>query len=245
MIKLQIHSSPEELIQTAANLFIKSGQSAIREKGIFSVALSGGSTPQPLYELLKSAPYLDSVDWNLIHFFWGDERTVPPDHPESNFFQANQILLEPLGINPENIHRIQGELEPVLAADNYQSEISSFFPSSPPRFDLILLGMGSDGHTASLFPKTKVVAHPEDYQLVAANHVPQLNTWRITFTPQLINRSARVIFLVSGDNKASPLHQVIEGPYKPDTYPSQLINPENGELLWLIDEAAAQRLTSY
>ena len=243
MKKIHIFQTLNELIQAAADLFISTASTAIKDQGQFSVVLSGGSTPVPLYKSLadKSA---DRLAWDKIHFFWGDERPVPPDHQDSNFKQANQFLLKHRPIPLENIHRIQGELPPKEAARKYQEEISTWFQQSPPRFDLILLGMGNDGHTASLFPKTDLVindrSNPE--LLVAANWVPQLDTWRITFTPTLINAAARIIFLISGSSKAGPLKQVLEGEYQPELLPSQLIQPSNGDIFWLVDHEAGASL---
>lgn len=239
---IQVYPTTEGMIKAGAKLFMELASIAISDRGTFSVVLSGGATPQPLFEFLAADKSADLLDWNRIHFFWGDERTVPPDSSESNYRQAYQTLLDPRMIPPGNIHRIKGELDPVKAASLYQKEISGLLLESPPSFDLILLGMGGDGHTASLFPGTKVVSNPGDFQWVAANQVPQQNTWRITFTPQLINAARTVIFLVSGQNKAETLKRVLEGPFLPEIYPSQLINPDHGNLIWLVDQAAAFNL---
>ena len=245
MKKIQIYPALDELIQAAADQFISTASTAIRDRGGFSVVLSGGSTPLPLYNYLADNP-ADHIAWDKIHFFWGDERAVPPDHPDSNYRQVNQSLLKRRPIPLENIHRIQAELPPVEAARKYQEEILAWFQKSPPRFDLILLGMGNDGHTASLFPKTELVlkdrSNPES--LVAANWVPQLDTWRITFTQDLINAARNILFIVSGKNKKSSLKQVIEGPYNPEVYPSQLIDPKQGNLSWYIDQEAAMELSN-
>jgi 6-phosphogluconolactonase len=243
-MKIRIFPNLQRLIKAAAELFLGSASDAIRQNGLFTIVLAGGATPQPLYEYLGSDSSADALDWSRVHFFWGDERCVAPDHPESNFRTANQAVLVPRAISPANIHRIQGELDPVQAASAYQEELNHFFQGSPPRFDLILLGMGSDGHTASLFPGTDVVSHPDAYQWVQANHVPQLDTWRITFTPRLINQAAKVVFLVSGADKAITLQHVLEGPYLPETYPSQLINLPSGNLIWLINSDAGSSLES-
>lgn len=244
MNKIQIYQTLNELIRAAADQFISTASTAIKNQGQFSVVLSGGSTPLPLYKSLAEDP-VDLLAWDKIHFFWGDERPVPADHPDSNFKQADQFLLKLRPIPPENIHRIQGELPPAEAARIYQEEISTWFRQSPPRFDLVLLGMGNDGHTASLFPKTDLVcsdrSNPE--QLVAANWVPQLDTWRITFTHHLINAAKNILFLVAGKDKTSPLKQVLEGQYNPEIYPAQLIDPKQGFLSWYIDRDAAAALS--
>ena len=242
-----IHTYPtsEVLITNAAEWFIKLGIKTIQQTGSFSVALSGGSTPLPLYQYLAQDPHADSLDWNKTHFFWGDERSVPPTHAESNYAQANQSLLITRNVPRENIHRIQGELDPAAAAGEYQKEILFWFGESAPSFDLILLGLGEDGHTASLFPGTTVVqtAGSNMENWVAANWVPRLETWRITFTPLLINQSSRVMFLVLGANKADPLYQILEGTYQPENYPAQLVNPLSGDLTWFIDQEAGAKLS--
>jgi 6-phosphogluconolactonase len=239
---IQVYPTNEGIVKAAANIFIDLASTAISDRGSFSVVLSGGGTPQPLYEFLAADKSADFLEWSRIHFFWGDERTVPPDNPESNYRQAYQTLLGPRLIQPGNIHRIKGELDPVKAARIYQKEISDWTQTSPPSFDLVTLGMGGDGHTASLFPGTKVVSNPGDYQWVAANRIPQQDTWRITLTPQLINAARTVIFLVSGQNKAETLKRVLEGPFLPENYPAQLIKPCPGKLIWLVDQAAASNL---
>jgi 6-phosphogluconolactonase len=241
-MNVQVYPNAEGMVKAGANLFMYHASTAISDRGTFSVVLSGGGTPQPLFKFLAADKSADLLDWSRIHFFWGDERTVPPDSSESNYQQAYKTLLGPRLIQPGNIHRIKGELDPVKAASLYQKEISELLLESPPRFDLIFLGMGGDGHTASLFPGTKVVSNPGDYQWVAANQVPQQDTWRITFTPQLINAARTVIFLVSGQNKAQTLKRVLEGPFLPETYPAQLIKPDHGKLIWLVDQGAASNL---
>lgn len=232
------------MINSVVDQFISLGKAAIDDRGQFSVALSGGSTPQPLYEILVG-PRGNSLDWTKVHFFWGDDRCVPPDHPDSNFNQANKLLLIPRSINNKNIHRIKTELPPVEAASIYQTEIFTFFQGEFPRFDLVLLGMGSDGHTASLFPGSDLVLKdlPSDECVVSANWVSKLNSWRITFTHHLINAAHNVFFMVTGEDKAKTLKQVLEGPIDPGNLPSQLIDPLEGELLWFIDQEAAAELS--
>jgi len=244
MNKIQIYPSIEDVVQQTSGVFIKAAAEAIQQKDVFSVALSGGNTPQPLYTYLAENPAGDILDWNKLHFFWGDERAVPLDHSDSNFRQAYHALLQPLHIPPENIHRIQGELDPATAAKNYQQEILNWFEEIPPRFDLILLGMGSDGHTASLFPGTAAVINPPKNSWVLPNYVPRLSTWRITFIPKLINAAAQVIFLVTGQSKAETLLAVHEGEYLPERLPSQLIKPVNGSQVWILDQAAGELLST-
>lgn len=241
MPEIQIIPTQDELTAAAAALFLKIGRQAIQDRGRFSVALSGGSTPLPLYRRLAE-PGLDSeLDWSKIHFFWGDERAVGKEHPDSNFGQAYRALLAPRQIPPRQIHRVRGESQPADAARSYQQEILDFFPETPPRLDLVLLGMGSDGHTASLFPGTSVVretGRPEE-SWVDAVHAPRLDSWRITFTPRLINAARRILFLVSGADKAETLYQVLKGPYQPRIFPSQLIG---GKVTWLVDQEAGSLL---
>ena len=244
MNKIRIYTSVEDVILQTAGLFIKTAAKAIQQKDVFSVALSGGSTPQPLYTYLAEKPAGEILDWNKIHFFWGDERAVPPDNPDSNFRQVYQTLLQSRQIPTENIHRIQGELDPLTAAGSYQQEILDWFDETPPRFDLILLGMGADGHTASLFPGTVAVINTPQTNWVIPNFVPHLSTWRITFSPELINAAAQVIFLVTGQSKAEMLLTVLEGEYLPERYPSQLIKPSNGSLVWILDQAAGDLLST-
>ncbi len=244
MKKILTYLSQEEMISSAAAQFISIGLAAIQDRGQFSVTLSGGNTPKPLYEILAS-PDADLLDWDMVHFFWGDERCVPSNHPDSNFNQANQVLLRPRSIKDENIHRIKTELQPKETARQYQEEILSYFHGNIPRFDLVLLGMGSDGHTASLFPGSELVAgdHPNENCLVASDWVPKFDAWRITFTPRLINAAQNVFFLVSGRNKANTLKLVLEGPSSPEHFPSQLIAPDQGNLFWHVDLEAAAELS--
>jgi len=243
MNKIRISPTIEGTITNIAGYFISIASEQINQKDIFSVALSGGSTPKSLYEFLAQDASADDLPWDKIHFFWGDERAVPPDHPDSNFLQASSTLLEPRLIPAENIHRIMGELDPKTAAAFYQEEILAWFKDTPPRFDLVLLGMGTDGHTASLFPGSQALQDSQQNQWVTANQIPQLSSWRITFTAKLINAAEQVVFLVTGQPKAETLFKVLEGPNLPNKYPSQLINPHNGSLIWILDQAAASMLT--
>jgi 6-phosphogluconolactonase len=242
MTDIHIHPSPAEVGQEAGLLFCDLARMAIQRQGAFSVALSGGSTPTPLFHYLATDRAADILDWGKIHFFWADERSVPPHHPDSNYLSAQQSLLNPRAIPSENIHRIKGELEPNQAAEEYQGEILSWFGISPPSLDLILLGMGADGHTASLFPETQPVKHPENDEWVTALHVPQLDSWRITMTSRLINAASHVVVLVTGSSKASTLSAVLQGPFQPENYPIQLIKPEKGKLAWLVDSEAGSAL---
>jgi len=180
------------------------------------------------------------LDWTKVHFFWGDERCVPPDHPDSNYHMAWNALLNHLPVPYENLHRMEGEIDPGLGAKRYQDELENFFGSQP-NFDLVLLGMGTDGHTASLFPGTSAVTNMESW--VVSNYVPSMNTWRLTLTPGIINHARNVIFIISGESKAGVLRRVFKGKYNPSLFPSQIINPVEGNLFWFVDKAAAKLLT--
>lgn len=204
------------------------------------VALAGGSTPRGLYRLLTGEAYRPQLSWEHLRVFWGDERTVPPDHQESNFRMAEEALLSHVPIPSNQVFRIEGELPPGEAAVRYEAVLREQFRLSPgevPQFDLILLGMGPDGHTASLFPGTSAVA--ESQKLVAAPWVEKLHTHRVTLTPPVLNAAKHVVFLVSGKDKATALQAVLEGPADPTRYPAQIVNPLAGSLVWLINQDAA------
>jgi 6-phosphogluconolactonase len=243
--EIRILTDTEEIIQAAAVEFVHQTIETVQAKGLFTVALSGGSTPKGLYSLLASdgkPGFRLQVPWNKIHFFWGDERHVPPDHPDSNYRMAYEAMLSKVTVPPENVHRIKSENPDAgKAAEDYERELHEFFRLEAghlPRFDMVLLGMGADGHTASLFPGTKVIH--EKKRLVIAPWVEKLNTYRITLTPPVLNNAARVIFLISGEEKAETLRTVLQGSYQPERFPAQIIRPANGKLLWLIDQSAAR-----
>ncbi len=239
--EILIFSQIEELNNFAAEKFIEIGSDAIKNVNKFSVALAGGSTPKSLYQLLSSDKFKNKIDWSKVFFFFGDERDVLPDAEESNFRMAHESLLKPLQIPEKNVFRWQTELENPAA--KYESVIRKFFDSDNtglPRFDLILLGMGDDGHTASLFPFTEALNETE--KIAAANFVENFNTTRLTLTFPAINKARNIIFLISGAGKAETLKEVLEGEFQPLKLPSQNVKPENGKLFWLIDEKAAQFL---
>ena len=242
MSQLQIYPDASSLAIAAAERIVGLADEAIKHHAGFSIALSGGSTPKTLYELLATPIYSERVDWSNVHVFWGDERCVPPDDIESCYRMARETLLDHVPISPANIRRIQGEIPPEEAATKYERLLHHFFGNQSPRFDLILLGMGDDGHTASLFPGTKALS--EEKRWVIENYVEAKQMWRITLTKTAINAAANLIFLVSGAGKAERLRQVLEGNYERDKLPSQLIRPENGSLLWLVDQDAAALLSS-
>jgi 6-phosphogluconolactonase len=240
--KIQIFKDLQELSLTAAELFVKSAAQAITTRGHFYTALSGGGTPKPLYELLARAPYRDQIDWSKVHIFWGDERCVPHDDPGNNYFQAKQALFDHIPLPPENIHRVASELEPEDAANDYARVLNTFAeaPFSWPRFDLVLLGMGDDGHTASLFPGSQVnVTSPAI--AVTANYQDR-PARRISLTQLVFNAARQIVFLAVGQGKSETLASILNGVYHPELLPAQRIRPTDGEILWLIDEAAASKL---
>lgn len=240
--EIKIADDGGELIALAAGLFVSIATKAIEENKRFTVALSGGSTPKALYERLVSK----NLAWNDIFFFFGDERNVLPDDERSNFRMANEAFFRPANILPQNIFRWKTEFaDPDLIAKEYESILKETViqdkrSTACPRFDLILLGLGTDGHTASLFPYTKALNEIE--KLAAANWVPQLNEMRFTMTLPLINNAANSVFLVSGKEKADVVKRVIEGECKTDEFPAQLVSPSNGTLTWLLDKTAASLL---
>jgi len=237
MNNIHIVKDPHELTQVAGQLFYKKAQSAIKNRGRFSVALSGGSTPKRLYQHLADE-YAERINWNQVHLFWGDERNVAPDHEDSNFLMTVETLLRRLPI-PPNIYRVKGENAPDSAAKQYENEILNFFGKNKVVFDLIFLGMGDDGHTASLFPESKALDISDRW--VIENYVEKMNAWRITFTTKTINAARDIVFLISGIGKAEMLKNVLET--QSIIVPSQMIQPSKGKLLWLIDEAAASELS--
>ncbi|MGH9883408.1 MAG: 6-phosphogluconolactonase [Pyrinomonadaceae bacterium] len=244
---IQVSANAQELSRSAAEQFVRLAIEAEREKGLFTVALAGGSTPKNLYALLANGNelYRAQLCWEKIHFFWGDERHVPPDHPDSNYRMANEAMLARVPVPLENVHRIKSELADAgKAAAEYEHTLREFFrlaAGQTPRFDLILLGMGPDGHTASIFPNSDVIN--EKSRLVVAPWIEKFKSYRITLTPPVLNNAAAVIFLVSGAEKAKVLREVLEGNYQPELFPVQLIRPSLGNVLWLVDREAARLLS--
>ena len=238
-------TTPQDLFQAAAEEVIRAATSAIAQRRRFTIALSGGSTPKNMYTLI-AANASASLPWDQMFFFWSDERHVPPDNPESNYRMANEALLSKVPVPAANIFRVPSENpDAAAAADAYEQTLREFFALAPgefPRFDLILLGMGPDGHTASLFPET--AALQEKSRLVVANWVEKLKTSRITFTLPVLNAARGVAFLVSGTDKAAALHEVLEGNDPAEKYPSKLVQPTDGKLIWFVDRAAASLLST-
>ena len=244
--EIRIAADREALARMAADEFAVRAEAAIRARGAFAVALSGGSTPKDLYALLASdeQPFRRSIAWDKVHFFWGDERHVPPDDSQSNYRMAREAMLSKLPVPPGNVHRILAEKpDAAEAAAAYEQTLRDFFrlaPAELPRFDLVLLGLGPEGHTASLFPGNSV--GDDAARLAAAPWVEKLNSFRITLTPAALNRAARVAFLVGGADKAEIVADVIYGPQRPDELPAQCIRPELTNIVWLLDRAAAAKL---
>jgi 6-phosphogluconolactonase len=244
-ITYRISPTPDAVAETAAQFFTAAAVKAVETRGLARIAISGGVTPEAMFALLAdpAQPFVHQIPWNKLDLYWVDERSVPPNHPDSNYRMTNEALLSRVPLPPDQIHRIEGELDPEVAAARYESAIRNSFRlegAETPTFDLILLGMGDDGHTASLFPHTEAL---NDLSHIAiANHVPQKDTWRITLTWPVINQGREVAFLIEGVAKAQVLHDVFLGPYQPDTYPAQIIRPASGRLTLLLDAAAASKL---
>ena len=229
-----------ELSRQTAERFSQLVNQSVQASGRFTVALSGGSTPKHLYSLLASADYKDQIPWKNVQLFWGDERCVPPDHPESNFRMAHETLLSKIGIPAENIHRMAGEQEPQAAAAGYEKELNKFFgleSGALPRFDLIFLGIGEDGHTASLFPGSDAL--DETKRLVVAPFVEKLKSYRLTLTLPVLNHGADVWFLVTGSSKDAAVKEALSGSFE---LPAAKVQPVNGRLIWLITQDASAGL---
>jgi 6-phosphogluconolactonase len=241
--QVRVFSRPEDLFEAAAEEFIRLANAAVREKGYFDVALSGGSTPKALFSLLASKP-AGTIPWKQIRFFWGDERHVAPDHPDSNYRMANEAMLSLVSLDPKNVFRVPAENPDAgAAAAHYDETVRGAFQTGNngvPTFDLILLGLGPDGHTASLFPRTKALH--EKSRLVVANWVDKFKTDRITFTVPVINHAANVMFLVTGKDKAPAMAAVFDGKSDPEQFPAKLVRPATGSLTWLVGQEAAADL---
>ncbi len=229
----------EALAERVARHTLDAGAHALALRGRFDVALAGGSTPKAAYELLASPRFRGELDWSRVRFFFGDERCVPPEHADSNYRMTNETLFAPLGIAASQIARIHGEDDPAAAAEAYNAQLIDLLGSSP-CLDIVFLGMGPDGHTASLFPGT--IGALDLTQFVVANFVPKFGSYRITLTPQIINAARYVTITAAGAEKADALAAVISGPHEPERYPAQLVAPSTGQLDWFVDAAAASKL---
>jgi 6-phosphogluconolactonase len=246
IVEYRVSEDPVALSHTAAQYFVDCARAAVQARGKARLAVSGGSTPRATFKLLAdpAEKYRTQMPWENLEIYWVDERCLPPDNADSNFHMTRETLLDHVSIPEGQIHRICGELPPEEAAAKYESELRNQFRlegAQAPVFDVLALGMGDDGHTASLFPHTGALQ--EIMRLVVANHVPQQKyNWRITLTWPVIVEAREIFFLIAGKDKADPLHRVLQGPYDPETLPSQLIKPRSGRLLMLLDRQAAELL---
>ncbi|HWE22724.1 MAG TPA: 6-phosphogluconolactonase [Myxococcales bacterium] len=245
-MNVSVHCDADALSGAAAEEFVELARASIRSRGRFTVVLSGGGTPKRTYEFLAAPEFRNRVDWSRVEVFWGDERGVPPDHPDSNFHTASAALLEHVPVVRERFPRIRAEIpDRAAAARDYQAEIARAFAVDeaglPPAFDLVLLGMGNDGHTASLFPEAEALREGRRWAVyVEAPQRPPPS--RITLTAPILNRAREIRVLVAGEEKSATLRAVLQGPHEPRRMPIQLIQPENGRMIWLIDRAAASKL---
>lgn len=239
-MKLNIFHTADEVLYALAEYFVQIANESIAAGGRFSVALSGGSSPKKLYELLASTSFADRIDWTKTYFFFGDERNVPLDHADSNYLMAKKALFSPLFIEADNVFAVDTTLTPNEAAQKYSEQIAEFFGDDEMSFDLILLGLGDDTHTASLFPHTEVLA--DVTPAVKANFLPEKQIYRITFNAPLINEAKNIAFLVYGESKAEAVYNALEADENVEDYPAQLIDSITGEVQWFLDEAAAVNL---
>lgn len=237
---VRVYPDFESVSRAAADLFVGRAGEAAAARGRFSAALSGGHTPGRTYEMLGAPPHRDQVDWERVHLFWGDERCLPWDDPRSNARLAYQAWLNRVPLPGRQIHPLDCTRAPAAAARRYEALLGEFFGGGPPRLDLVFLGLGEDGHTASLFPHTPALKEQERW--VAAVYLAAEDLYRVTLTAPILNQAAQVVFLVTGPSKARVLQEVLYGAYDPERLPAQLIRPAAGELLWLVDQAAAAEL---
>jgi 6-phosphogluconolactonase len=243
MADVRTYPDPASLARAAAEHFVTLAAEAIAARGRVAVALSGGSTPRATYALLATEEFAAQLDWSRVHVFWGDERCVPPDHPDSNVRLARETLLDHVPLPAGNVHRIHGEVEPEAAAQAYAAELRAFFGTQWPSFDLVLLGMGNDGHTASLFPGSAALRETARPVVAVRAEYQDRPAHRVTLTPPAINAARQVLFLVAGAAKAETLQAVLEGPA--GRFPAQRIRPTSGRLTWQVDIEAASRLKGY
>ena len=243
MMSVEIFPAPREMSEAVARLFTARAAAAVSLRGRFTAAISGGRTPVELYTLLAKAPFVSLIPWARVHLFWVDERCVPPDHEDSNYRMTREFLLDHVPIPPANVHRMPGEMDPVEAAARYEGQLREFFAphgNGFPVFDCILLGLGEDGHTASLFPGTRAIR--ESARWVLGHYVDAQKGWRITLTPPVINAARTVVFIAAGSGKAAVVKEILEGPFRPDTLPAQIVRPAGGDLVWMLDREAAALL---
>jgi len=234
--KLHAYPNKEQMVTATTERVINEIGQAIQERGLCNMALAGGNTPREVYSTLADDPYRDRVDWDRLHLFWGDERMVPPEHEDSNFRMVKETLLDHVGIPDGNVHRIRGEIVPEQAAREYAEFLHNHFKSDSPRFDIILLGIGEDGHTASLFPGTDAVEECKLYTVGV--FVPRLDTWRVTLTFPVLNAAREVLFLAAGKSKSDIVQRIISIKQPAKEFPASMVNPEDGTLHWMLDSEA-------
>ena len=241
-MNIRTFSNTEQLTYAAADYIANVAQESIASHGHFTLALSGGSTPKKLYGLLATEPYRSQIDWEKVQIFWSDERCVPPDDTESNYHLAQEVMLSKLPLSPNQIHRMPAdEADRNAASEKYSQEMQNVFGEVLPHFDLIQLGMGPEGHTASLFPHQPSL-HEKQRQVIPVI-VPKPPPPRLTFTPPILNAARHILFLVTGTEKADAVQAVLQGDYQPDEYPAQIVQPPQGEVTWMLDNPAAAKLT--
>ncbi len=245
-IDARVYQTTLALSHAVADAIVDAADKAITTRGRFTIALSGGSSPKPLYEMLATREYAEAINWNFTHVFWGDERCVPKDHHDSNYHMARESLLNRVKIPISNMYRIEGEREPAQAAERYEAVLRDFFGkranTRQARFDVLLLGIGTDGHIASLFPGQSGVRETEKW--VVAQHIEGASVTpdRVTLTPVALNAAANIFFVVTGEDKVPALRRIFNDPANPDELPAQAIQPTNGIVRWYLDAAAGKAL---
>ena len=242
-MKLHIYKNKEEMSEALASWMCEVIEITLKEQEYFTLVLSGGSTPKLLYKKLVSDKFKDKINWSRIHVFWGDERAVPYADERNNARMAHELLLNKVAIPANHVHIMRTDIEPNFSTDAYRKMLHDFFDNTSTTFDLVLLGMGDDGHTLSLFPGSPIIEEHKHWVNSVYNQEQEM--YRITLMPKIVNRAAKIAFMVDGEKKAKMLQQVLQGDYKPTEFPAQIIKPEKGELHWFVDEAAAQELHSF
>jgi 6-phosphogluconolactonase len=240
MAQVRVYPNRTAVAHAAAAQFVATAEKAMTTRNRFTVALAGGSTPRDIYRLLAGDEYNGMMEWDLVHVFWGDERAVPLNDPDNNGRMAKEALLNHVNIPSQNIYRIQSQLSPQEAAENYEQTLRHYFGErnyTEPRFDLVMLGLGAEGHTASLFPHSQALSESDHW--VTAVYVPQNQSWRISLTPVALNAASKIMFVVVGEEKAQAVKQVLSEPKQPNLLPAQIIDPPQGQVLWIVDKAAA------
>lgn len=239
-MRLNIYDSKEKLSEEMTSWMCDLINSTLQDQEFFTLALSGGETPQMLYKKLASEEYKEKINWKRVHIFWGDERVIPFDDDRNNAKMAFKNLINQITIPPAQVHKMRVDIEPLFAAKDYENVLQTYFGNTEKSFDLILLGVGDDGHTLSLFPGSLVVDEKQHWVNAVYNEKQKM--YRITLMPSIVNKASHIAFMVTGENKSEILYRIIEGQYEPNVLPAQLIKPENGELHWFLDKVAAEKL---